>query len=219
METSQFMNHPDLYKSSRKRDILASIAETGETHGLALSRVLGCSHSSVYPTLKEFLDAGLVERTDENAQEAAANDRAARANYRITHPGREALERAQDHAKKTSPFVRSIANQVAHNDTRALEPHHRKLEPHPRLYPTRQQPPANPFKPGIVNRLVVIPGPAAPSEPRNINFALMPCGSRYVPPTRSSECRTDVIFPARTFECTSVHPAPTLLNRCTAVAN
>jgi DNA-binding PadR family transcriptional regulator len=101
-----------LRKSQRRRDLLATIALHGEAYGWELSRELGWSHSSVYDALKEFLDAGLVERMEENPQDAAADGRGPRATYRLTDRGKGALTIARQNAERDSAFARFSRTEV-----------------------------------------------------------------------------------------------------------
>lgn len=82
--------------------VLQALAD-GKVFGLDIIEHTGLPSGTVYPMLRRFEEAGLVESSWETPEEAFGNRRPQRRNYRLTAAGRsaraEAVERYRQHVR------------------------------------------------------------------------------------------------------------------------
>lgn len=74
--------------------VLQALAN-GRSFGMDIIEHTGLASGTVYPMLRRFERAGLVESTWETPDEAFGNRRPQRRNYRLTEKGRAALAEAR----------------------------------------------------------------------------------------------------------------------------
>ena len=75
--------------------VLESLA-SGKVFGLDIIEHIGLPSGTVYPLLRRFEQAGLVESTWETPEEAFGNRRPKRRNYQLTEEGRRARANARE---------------------------------------------------------------------------------------------------------------------------